>query len=227
MISLNCTYCQGVFLTASPPPWQDQELFLAAWKADVAANDDVYHCVDCGTEYTIVDDGVDVGSGGSVALNNVSKPRIDSLTITSGARTGGEALYIIGLALELDGLVARFDGKWALELTNQTATQARVVTPPGAYRLNVSEVIGPILIEGEEVVGQDSAAKGVLRKLEDYVVDNPTRAFSPNELVKGTSSGGSVRLQATPYSGAVDVEIWNLNGQRLVGGTLKNGFTYL
>ncbi len=297
MISLDCSYCELVFLSATPAVGQKSEVFLAAWKADATANSDVYHCVDCGARFNIEDDGLDVGSGGSVRLDDISAPRIDSLTIGSGARTGGEALYITGSALDLGGLVVKFGGKWAPAITNVTSTQVRVVTPQGIYRLKVAEeltmfnlsarsgsisvnedvrvngeiigrvhvVVGALcglvayenisplsnlvggvmigqnsgafgtidtagqtqLIEGEEVVGQASGAKGVLKALDGYVVDNPTSAFVTEELVKGSASNGYVRLQATPYSGAVDVEVSNGNGQRLVGGTLKNGFTYL
>lgn len=297
MISLGCPHCELVFLSATPAVGQKSEVFLAAWKADASANSDVYHCVSCGARFNIEDDGLDIGSGGSVRLNDVSAPRIDSLTIGSGSRTGGEALYIMGSALDLGALVVKFGGKRAFETTNRSATQARVVTPQGIYRLRVAEeltmfnlsarsdslsvdedvrvsgeligrvhvVVGALcglvvyegisplsnligevmigqssgafgtvvtagqtqLIEGEEVVGQTSGAKGVLKALDGYVVDNPTRAFVTEELVKGSASNGYVRLQTIPYSGAVDVEVSNGNGQRLVGGTLKNGFTYL
>lgn len=227
MITLNCHHCNCTFVSATPAKGQSLEDFLTNWKAVARINEDVYHCVPCGGRFRVEDDGVDVSLGGSVKLVNVSAPRLDSLSITGGARTGGEALYVLGAALDLDGLVVKFGGKPVQSISNQAHDRARIVTPIGQYKLNVDEALSGTFIVGEQVRGVNSGALGVVRSLAPLVIDRPTRAFDLNEEVHGDASGAKVRLGNPPYSGAVDVSVENENGQRPVGGVIVDGFTYL
>jgi len=221
---ISCVYCSppnNMLMSFAPGKDQDPEEFDAAWKAASSQFSNI-ECSQCGSQYVLEDD-----PGGSVQQKNMSKPKIDTLIIGSGARTGGEALYIMGTALDIGDLVVKFGGNPVLEVTNRTSTQARVVTPRGQYALNVAEVITTGFIVGEEVRGALSGATAVLKTEAPLVVDNPLRAFLPDEEVNGVASGARVRLSAQPYSGTVDVTVENEHGQRINGGTLAGGFTYL
>jgi hypothetical protein len=197
-----------------------------AWKAAQSQFGDVY-CSHCESRFNIEDDGLDASLGGAVRQVNVSPPGITGMTFGSGSRTGGEALYINGSALDVGTLSVKFGGKLVQQVTNRTGTQARVVTPVGQYTFNVLETITPGFVVGEGVTGLTSGARGAIKSLSPFVVDAPTRAFVANEEVVGTASGASLRLKAIPYSGAVDVTVENEYGQRVSGGTLVNGFSYL
>jgi len=221
--SIDCAYCPSpgnMLMSFAPGAGQDQATFDAAWKQ--AASDYTVECPGCGAQF-----GLENNPGGSVQRMNMSKPRIDSLTLGSGARTGGEALYIIGSALDVGALVVKFGGKPALEITNRTATQARVVTPVGQYTLNIASVTTPGFIVGEGVRGLSSGARASIASLSPFVVDFPLAAFTSGEEIQGDASGAKATLDAVPYSGAVDVTVENEHGQRVNGGAVVNGFTYL
>jgi hypothetical protein len=103
----------------------------------------------------LVDDGIAAEDGGLVSYRNVSTPRIDSVSVASGTRSGGEALYIFGSALDVGALVVRFGGVPVQAVTNRTTTQARVVTPIGRfvfqamrplYRLRLTNTVGTITV---------------------------------------------------------------------------------
>jgi hypothetical protein len=131
--SIDCAYCPppNMLMAFAPASGQEPEAFDAAWKQ--VADTYMIACPDCGSQYGLEDDPT-----GSVQRNNMSTPKIDSLNVGSGARTGGEALIIFGTALEVGDLVVKFGGKPAQAVTDRTATQARVVTPVGQYTLDVT-----------------------------------------------------------------------------------------
>jgi len=221
---ISCVYCSppnNMLMSFAPSKDQDPEEFNTAWKA-AATNYSNIECAQCGSQYMLEDDPV-----GSVQRKNMSKPKLDSLTIGSGARTGGDALYIMGSALNVGTLVVKFGGKPALEITNRTATQARVVTPIGQYTLNIVSVTTPGFIVGEGVRGLSSGARASIASLSPFVVDFPLAAFTSGEEIQGDASGAKATLNAVPYSGAVDVSVENEHGQRITGGAVLNGFTYL
>jgi len=298
IINCTCTQCEPPvsIMEFAPGPNQTDEMFAAAWKANAATFANIT-CPCCGGQFRLEDDGVDVGSGGFVLVKNVSKPRINSLSLTTGARTGGEALYINGSSLDIGALAVKFNGKPALAITNRTATRARVVTPIGEYKLLIEErlahhelrsitgtflvgdtvstaarllgvlrdiegasyLIGwrnltttakslvgtrvesssggsaiiatgslPSFIDGEALVGQRSGARAVARNVDSLVAAAPSAAFVSGEIVRGGASGACVLLSGlAPYTGVVDVSVENEYGQRVVGGVVKNGFTYL
>lgn len=85
----------------------------------------------------------------------------------------------------------------------------------------------PEIHVGEGVIGLTSKARGAVKSAAPLVVNKPTAAFAAGELVRGDASGAYVLLANQPYSGAVDVSVENEHGQRVVGGVVKNGFTYL
>jgi len=222
--TVDCEYCappNNVLFVAESSPGADEEAFRAAWKAAAPSYESI-GCGGCGSQYMLEDD-----PGGSVQQKNMSRPRIDYMSIVSGSRTGGEAIYIHGSALDIGDIVVKFGGNPALAVTNRTSSQARVVTPRGQYTLDVAETITPGFIVGEEVVGEESGSRAVVRTAVPLVVDSPLRAFSPSELVIGAASGARVRLSTQPYSGVVDVTVENEHGQRLTGGAVLDGFTYL
>jgi len=226
MISLNCNHCDCCFLSASPSKDQPLEAFLASWKSSVVNNDDVYHCVTCGGRFRVEDDGVDVSLGGSVVLVDVSSPGIESLTLMSGPRTGGYALYIFGRSLDIGDLIVKFGGKPCSIVDHREYDRARVVLPQGQYTINVQDYITPGFIVGEEVAGLDSNARAVVRTVSPFVVDAPSKAFSANEEIKGLASNARIRASDPAYVGTVDVSVENEHGQRLNGGVVLNGFTY-
>jgi hypothetical protein len=85
----------------------------------------------------------------------------------------------------------------------------------------------PAHLVGESVHGLTSKARGAVKSTAPFVVNKPTAAFVAGELVRGDASGAYVLLANQPYSGTVDVSVENEHGQRVVGGVVKNGFTYL
>jgi hypothetical protein len=91
----------------------------------------------CFGTFRIVDDASPFGS---VMLHDISSPRIDSVNVSSGSRTGGTAVFIQGGALDVGTLVVKFRGVASPQVDQRTATTARVVTPPASYTLNVAEV---------------------------------------------------------------------------------------
>ena len=96
----------------------------------------------------------------------------------------------------------------------------------GATATTVSSAKIDMLI-GEEVIGQSSGAHATVKSQFPMLVDNPTGAFGPDELVVGQASGATVKLTGSPaYSGAVDVTVSNEFGQRADGGSLPSGFSY-
>lgn len=224
--SIDCEYCVDALplLSASPPPETNFTAWANAWK--VAAESFGQVRCSCGAEYQIQDDAVEAVDGGSVTRLNVTKPRVDALTFGSGARNGGETLYVIGEALDVGALVVRFGGKPAPTVTHRTSTRARVVTPVGQFTLNVEEINRAGFIIGEEVRGAVSGSRGSIRTITPFVVDAPTLPFAPHEEVVGQASNARLTLKGAPFSGAVDVTVENEHGQRLVEGTLPGGFTY-
>lgn len=82
-------------------------------------------------------------------------------------------------------------------------------------------------VVGEGVMGATSGAGGVVKSTSPLVINQPTAAFAPDELVVGNVTGATARLASAPYSGAVNVTVENVNGQRSDGSsTLVKGFTY-
>lgn len=229
-LKLDCAYCppNTTLLESTPSRYQDPVLWRRAWKRVVSqGNFGTVGCNGCGSAYTLVDDGIDPDNGGLVVSENTSTPRILGLNSTAGSSTGGEAVFVMGTALDIGTLVVKFDGKPVQQISKRTSTSARVVTPPGAYRLHVSAFTEGQFVVGEPVSGNNSLAKGVVRSIAPFIVDAPTRQFTTLETVVGEVSGAQLVLNTIPYSGAVDVTVENEHGTRLKGGNLVGGFTYL
>jgi len=218
--TIDCAYCEDPLMVVTGANAQ-------AWKRDAAAGGHAVSCPDCGCKYAIIDDGVSVEMGGGIIASNISAPRLDSLDIASGSATGGYVIVIRGSALDVGTLVVKFGGKDVLNITNRTKTAARVTLPQGQYKLDVAEVTTPGFIVGEGIYGTDSGARGVVKSIKPFVVNAPTLPFDPNEEVVGVASGSRLVLSGSPYSGAVDVTVENEHGQRVVGGAVLNGFTYV
>lgn len=137
-LTIECCYCdhEAPLFSSAPSLGQTTEAWRRSWK-QIAQRQPGYvvACADCGGAFSIVDDGIPLESGGFVSSQSVSTPRIDTLSLTSGVRPGGEALYIFGSALDVGNLVVKFGGRTAQAVTNRTGTQARVVTPIGVFSL--------------------------------------------------------------------------------------------
>lgn len=195
MISLNCPYCGLNFLTATPALDQPVDTFVAAWKR--AAVGSVASCDGCSGTFRVIDD---VSPGGSIALTSISRPRIDSLSVASGPRTGGTAVFIQGEALDIGTLTVRFGPVAAPTVDSRTHTTARVVTPPGIYALFVSEycakiVLAPVLgsFSVGETVTAASGSTGIVRAISgaQHFVYFSTLIESASELVGVYVSGSS------------------------------------
>jgi hypothetical protein len=226
--SISCGYCGlDSLFQATPSKNQDPLEWSKAWKL-VQAQSFMVTCASCGGAFSVTDDGVDPDLGGSVAQINMSKPRIDSLSVASGGRLGGEAIFLYGSALEVGDLVVKFGGKVVTRIHLRESDRVRITVPPARYTLNVAQSLTPgtDFIVGESLLGKDSGARGVVASVSPFVVDNPTRAFLPNEEVTGDASRAKLQLQSIPYSGAVDVTVENEHGQRLQNGALEGGYTY-
>lgn len=296
--SVDCVYCSppnNTLMAFQRHGEQKQSEFDAAWKSAAALFGNV-ECPSCGSQYRLADDPF-----GSVKPVNTSRPKILSLNVTTGMRTGGNVLYISGVALEVGTLTVRFGGIAAPVVDERTATSARVVVPRGCYHLNVAELLSRLVVSvsggvfqaDETVIAQDGST-GVLRHISGTVymvymativtslngligrtlsgatsgatgtitaastpvfaagevgrgitsyanglmrssaedpynpiVDQPTDAFVPAELVEGLTTGAMVKLTGSPaYSGLVDVVVENEYGCRAAGEVLVGAYTY-
>lgn len=138
-LSIGCEYCvdQQPFITSTVPESISVMDWRKAWKRH-ATSFKLMTCPSCGAGFQLADDGVAAEDGGLVARMNVSAPKIDSINIATGPRTGGNVAYITGAALDIGStLVVKFGGKAATVVDQRTATTARVVVPPATYTLNV------------------------------------------------------------------------------------------
>ena len=292
-LSCACGNCTQAFLEIDPKGGVSGEALRAHYKTRTMR----IHCVACGCYFETVDDAVDVSAGGSIMLQSMAKPQVDSINIDTGIRSGGQAVFIAGHALDVGDLIVKFGGTAALAVDQRTADSARVITPPATYSLktvrqghrleitpthstfqlneavtttagssgtvvrisgNTFWVIFDSLVEtledmtgtnlvgnttsavasidavtlpefqpGETVSGETTAAMSTFRSLRGMIVDAPTAAFAPNELIFGAVSGALARLSPNvPYNGAVDITVENEYGQRRDGGTLSGAFAY-
>jgi len=228
MIQKTSPCCGELLFQAEKPDHLAAEVFLQAWKDDANnQNGHGFECPGCGGYFRTQDDGIPAGDGGGLMLLDESKPRIDSLTIGSGSRTGGEALYINGASLDSGTLSVTFAGKPVKELTDITTSSARVVSPVGTYRL---------LPEGDELVKlslsnrsgtpalneelrQGSKRVGVIRLVEaDEIRITLDSGFtnSITSLIGNTVKGSSSGFTAT-VSTAIRPEF--IDGEEVVGQT--------
>lgn len=175
-------------MSFEPATGQSIEAFNAAWKAVAPYFSDI-RCEHCDTCYTIEDDGVDIGAGGSIVKRDITRPGLTSLDVTGGPREGGTTVVLTGKAFNT-GTVRVFFGTREAGFISKTDTSAVVVTPPGSYSLLLEE--GPYAVCS--LVGK-------------------TGNFSLNELFTGASPAcaGSVR-----YIYQNTVGIW-LNTPSVIG----------
>lgn len=174
--TIDCVYCPpgSTLMSVSLPKEADDTAWREAWKATTTAGPGgsslyLIECV-CGARFTLEDDGLDASLGGLVTSSNVTQPRIDSLNISAGPRLGGNALFLLGGALENGALVVKFDGKPAILVDTVTEGSARAVVPPASYRLNAEEylyafsltVYSGSLSAGEAVTTADGST-GIVR----------------------------------------------------------------
>jgi hypothetical protein len=213
-LNIECPYCSPTetLLLATPTSGQSESAWSAAWKLAANAGYQL-DCPCCGATVVLEDDGQPVSSGGGVISSNVSSPRIDSLTIGSGPRTGGTALYINGSALNIGNLVVKFAGKPVQAVTNRSATQARVVTPIGRYAFPGAKVLHKLLlsnrtgnITAQQPVQFSNGSQATVRFVESPLVmwiqfstiTAPITAFAGSVVTGPTGSGpvASVTLPA-------------------------------
>lgn len=131
------------------------------------------------------------------------------------------------------GIIRHIEGATHMvvfQTLSETLAEMVGTTLIGGARGTTAHISGANFVvcqDGEQVTGLSSGATGSVRSESFLVVDAPTGAFAPDELVQGTDSKAMVKLTDTPaYSGAVDVIVENEHGQRLVGGTLVDGYAY-
>lgn len=205
--SISCCPEAGTLFQASCPPGLDEKKWRSAWKATATGGLDGgpqykrINCGHCGGHLQIVDDGVSVDEGGSITSKDVSMPRIDSLSISGGSRTGGTTTIIHGSSLDVGDLVVHV-GSGEAQVTNRSSTEATISTPPGNYSLNVAE--------GSMV---------------ELVFESVTGSFTPNEsfTVAGSVASGMVRVvngtTLTVSINAIVVKLSELSGILVVGGS--------
>mgnify|MGYP001019256939 CR=1 FL=1 len=180
MISLECPCCATPLFSASPYQGQDVKQFLSAWKAQVAGGRLVCGCLDCSSEFRLVDDGTPVNSGGSVTLEDISRPMVTGLSKSTGSMLGGETLTITGSSLDVDTLTVKFDGATSLSVTQVTPNSAVVTVPTGRLRLNLDVLLMRIsadmvngAFEAGESVTTTNGSTGIIKLLRsgDYLVE--------------------------------------------------------
>lgn len=203
-IKIDCDYCSPprTLFRSAPSEGQAPEQWASNWKA-VAPKFSGVGCGDCVGRYQLEDDGVDVGSGGSVQKKNVSQPQIDSINTSTGPRTGGTSLFITGAALEVGALTVKFGDEPCATVDSRTATSARVVTPPATYTLNVAErchklsltiTAGSLAVD--EAITTDAGSTGTIRLIEEsaywvyFASLNETLEAMVGTNLTGGGSGG-------------------------------------
>lgn len=162
---------------------------------------------------------VDEGPMHKLAISNVSKTFAVDETVTFSVGGSGVLRKVVGAGLMVCVTNMPEDPDSLVDATvygSSTSASARIA---GVTRVE--------FIPGEGVSGAASGSRGVVKTSSPLVIDSPTAAFGPRELVVGDTSGALVKLKSTPYSGAVDVTVENINGTREGGEScLRNGFTY-
>ena len=221
MISLECPYCATVLITAAPAPDQAEEAFRSAWKSFSVAQP-YCACPGCVGEFQINDDG---DPDGMVELGNVTRPNLDSLNIATGPRTGGNALFVSGVALDIGTLVVKFAGQVCPVVDTITPTSARVVVPVATYDLNVAERAHFLMatlqfgtISVDENVTTPAGSTGIVRRVEGstYWVAFASLNESLEDMVGvnmvGGTSGGFATIDA------VSLPVFEI-GEQVSGGT--------
>lgn len=134
---LNCDLCDGdPILRAKMPEHVSPIAWRKKWKRQVQ-NLGRFVCGCCSSDYRVVDDGIPAESGGLLALQNVSRPRITGVTLASGPLSGGQALVIQGYSFDIGGnLTVKFGGVDVLRISHRTPTNVRVVVPPARVVIN-------------------------------------------------------------------------------------------
>lgn len=174
-LSVSCEYCvdHPALLHATAPETVAVIKWRKAWKRAAGLHKSIA-CCHCGACFSLVDDGVAAEEGGLVACLNVSAPRIDSINIATGPRTGGNVAYITGQALDIGTtLVVKFGGKAATVVDQRTTTTARVVVPPATYTLNVASTSTLLVVtrisgtfQANEAFISPAGSTGVIWKVE-------------------------------------------------------------
>jgi hypothetical protein len=169
--SFNCPYCAPAetLISVTCPAGVSEIEWRRHWKSVELRPT----CSCCGCVIRVACDGQPAETGGCVNITNISPPRIDSLSVVSGARTGGEALYVYGSALDVGSLVIKFDGVPVRAVTNRSATQARIVTPIGRYYFQNAVNLHKITLNSKagafslnDIVWFDNRSSGVIRHIE-------------------------------------------------------------
>lgn len=219
-LKIDCDYCEPIrtLFHVSLPPLANEAAWRAAWKATLTGAPDGgpqfrgIKC-DCGAEYIFEDDGIPTNSGGFLRKKNISRPRIDSLTVTGGPRDGGIVTTILGSALGHNNVAVNFDLNSA-KIIEKTAKSITVVAPYGRYILNIAE--GPlrritvvnqigsftadetITIESVNITGvlRKITSSGLLLHIESHPKDINWRSLIGNRI-RGARSGASASVSAT------------------------------
>lgn len=111
-------------------------------------------CPTCGCVYNLVVDGEDI------AQEDVSCPRIDSLSVSAGSTTGGTTITVNGHRLDYGTVVVKIGGALATNIGNQVDGSLTCDTPAGDIsfeqeglcwcRCSISNVVGTFQV-GETV----------------------------------------------------------------------------
>jgi hypothetical protein len=176
-----------------------------AWKRH-AQSHKLISCPGCGAGFQLEDDGIDAEQGGLVSRKNISKPKIDSINIAGGPRTGGNVAFITGNALDIgDNLVVKVGDKQCATTDQRTQTTARIVLPAATYTLNVEEQCdnltlhisgGPLVVD--EAFTATNGTTGVIRKIEGtthWVTFANYAGSIVGSTITGSTSGASATVE--------------------------------
>jgi hypothetical protein len=188
-----------------------------AWKNDANNNGGhVVQCSSCGAEYTTEDDGVAVGSGGGVQRKDISKPKVTSLDIVTGAIAGGTTIRVTGEGFQVSGQtpVVKFNGVEGTNLSVVSDTELDVDSPVGDIQLVVAEgpygklthgsVTGGPFTVGETISGGTSSATATVKEVGDgfLLVWLQSDMFTDSETLTGGTSGATASytsMSALPF----------------------------
>lgn len=200
---------------------------LGAWRK-VIQNGQIgkLTCTDCGCEHTITESVTEIG-----VEDDPAKPRIDLIDMITGTVAGGQTATLTGHRLDVGSLVVKFGNATVVSISSRSDSHATIVTPPARLKLMTSgEVVG-VLAPGDHITGSLSGKTAQIEEVHIdrgyLIVSSTVGQFTGDEWAqKDGSNMIKLAAVATPLIYAVDVTVSNENGQRVVGGSLVNGFTY-
>lgn len=198
--------------------WRD------AWK-QASVGFGAIQCSGCGSTFSIEDDGTPSDEGGLVARTNISQPKITGVNSSSGPRTGGNHIFLLGERLDVGSTLAvKFSGKPAAVVDTRSDESARVAVPSAIYQLNVAETlyrftVDPIYQALEvEAITTQAGSTGQVRFIEGQNLWAHFEALTETlpEMIGSVITGGSSGSTATLTS----IELAEFEpGETLVGLT--------